>query len=246
MNWKTAFSTAIGKKLLMGATGLFLITFLIVHCYINAQVFYNDGGANFNVLAHFMGTNPVIRFIEIGLMVFLVWHIVLGLQLWFKNMGRRKTRYEVKPGNKTSPWYSRAMGILGTLILLFLILHLSAFWIPNRGNQIMKGEELDLFQRMADAFSNPIIVAIYIFGCVSLAWHLVHGFYSAFQTFGLTTHRYKGLIRNIGIGFSIIVPLIFALMPLWFYGGSQGWFDMQPSVFHQQVGPGLESPFSSH
>ncbi len=81
MNWKAAFSTAIGKKLLMGATGLFLIIFLLVHCYINAQVFYNDGGAHFNVLAHFMGSNPLMRAIEIGLFVFLIWHIILGLQL---------------------------------------------------------------------------------------------------------------------------------------------------------------------
>lgn len=234
MNWKAAFSTNIGRKLLMGATGLFLVTFLVVHCYVNAQIFYNDGGANFNVYAHFLGTNPIVRILEIGLMVFLLWHIILGLQLWFKNMARRKTRYAVKPGNKTSSWYSRSMGILGTLILLFLILHLSAFWVPNRAHQITEGEERDLFSMMASAFSNPIIVIVYILGCFSLAWHLVHGFYSAFQTFGLTTHRYKKLIYNIGVAFSIIVPLIFALMPVWFYAGAQGWFDMTPSVFEMQ------------
>jgi len=236
MNWKAAFSTAIGKKLLMGATGLFLIVFLVVHCYINAQVFYNDGGEHFNTLAHFMGTNPIIRFIELGLIAFLLWHIILGLQLWFKNMSRRKVKYAVKAGNATSSWYSRSMGILGSLILIFLVVHLSAFWIPNRGSQLIEGYELDLFQRMADAFSNPLLVVIYVLGCIALAWHLVHGFYSAFQTFGLTTHRYKGLIRSVGVGFAIIVPLIFAAMPLWFYGGSQGWFDMTPSVFQHELG----------
>lgn len=235
MNWKAAFSTAIGKKLLMGATGLFLVTFLVVHCYINAQVFYNDGGATFNIYAHFMGTNPIIRTIEIGLMAFLLWHIILGLQLWFRNMARRKTKYAVKPGNKTSSWYSRSMGILGTLILLFLIIHLDAFWIPNRGSQLTTGEEIDLFQKMADKFANPVMVVVYVLGCFSLAWHLVHGFFSAFQTFGLTTHRYKKLIYNIGVGFSIIVPLVFALMPVWFYAGSQGYFEMMPSVFGTQV-----------
>lgn len=244
MNWKTAFSTAIGKKILMGATGLFLITFLVVHCYINAQVFYNDGGENFNVLAHFMGTNPVIRVIEIGLMVFLIWHTILGLQLAIRNRSRRKERYAVNPGPKTSRWYSRSMAILGTLILLFLILHLSAFWLPNRANQIVEGEEGDLFAMMAEKFSNPIIVVIYILGCVSLAWHLVHGFYSAFQTFGLTTHRYKLGIRRVGAAFSILVPLIFALMPIWFYAGAQGWFPMKPSVFHHQVNPELQGPLS--
>jgi len=241
MNWKAAFSTAIGKKLLMGATGLFLITFLIVHCYINAQVFYNDGGANFNVYAHFMGTNPIIRTIEIGLMVFLLWHIILGLQLWFKNMARRKTKYAVKPGNKTSRWYSRSMGILGTLILMFLVVHLSEFWIPNRGSQIRTGEEIDLFSRMALVFANPWMVVIYVLGCFSLAWHLVHGFFSAFQTFGLTTHRYKKMIRSIGVGFSIIVPLAFALMPLWFYAGSQNMFNMKPSVFAHQGDPLIDT-----
>ncbi len=239
MNWKAAFSTAIGRKLLMGATGLFLILFLLVHCYVNAQVFYNDGGANFNVYAHFLGTNPLVRIMEVGLMVFLLWHIILGLQLWIKNMSRRSTKYAVKPGNKTSRWYSRSMGILGTLILLFLIVHLSAFWLPNRSNQIVEGEELDLFTRMADAFSNIIVVVIYVLGCISLAWHLAHGFFSAFQTFGLTTHRYKGMIKTIGFAFSIIIPLIFALMPIWFYGGTHGWFEMNPSVFHLQVDPEL-------
>ncbi len=242
MNWSTAFSTAIGKKLIMGATGLFLITFLVVHCYINAQIFYNDGGANFNTLAHFMGTNPVVRVIEIGLMVFLLWHIVLGLRLWFRNLARRKVRYAVKPGSKTNRWYSRSMGILGTLILLFLVVHLAAFWAPNRTSQLVEGEELDLFGRMAAAFTNPVLVAVYLFGCLSLAFHLVHGWYSAFQTFGLTTHRYKRLIRSSGTAFSVLVPLIFALMPIWFYAGAKGWFHMKPSVFHEQVNPHLQGP----
>jgi succinate dehydrogenase / fumarate reductase cytochrome b subunit len=234
MNWKAAFSTNVGRKLLMGATGLFLIIFLLVHCYINAQVFYNDGGAHFNTLAHFMGTNWLIHAIEIGLFVFLIWHAVLGLQLWFKNMGRRKSRYAMKSG-KTSSWYSRSMGILGTLILLFLIIHLRNFWAPNRVEYWFGNGEKDLFSMMADDFSNVVMVAIYVLGCFSLAWHLMHGFFSAFQTFGLATHRYKGLIRTMGVAFSIIVPLIFAAMPVWFYAASQGWFYMQPSVFGHEM-----------
>lgn len=236
MNWKAAFSTAIGKKLLMGATGLFLVIFLVVHCYINAQVFYNDGGANFNTLAHFMGTNPVIRFIEIFLMIFLVWHAVLGLQLWAKNRNRRNTRYAVAAGSKTSSWYSRSMGILGTLILLFLVMHLKNFWAPNRISQTIGHGEIDLFADMAEHFADPLMVIVYVLGCFSLAWHLVHGFYSAFQTFGLATNRYKGMIRSTGVAFSIIVPLVFALMPIWFYAGSQHWFEMTPSVFSHEIG----------
>lgn len=217
MNWKTAFSTAIGKKLIMGLTGLFLIIFLVVHCYVNAQIFWNDGGVTFNEHAHFFGTNPVIRTIEIGLFVFLIWHIIQGLSLAIRNRGRRSSRYAVSAGNKTSRWYSRSMGLLGTLILLFLVVHLSEFWIPNRGSQLVTGEEIDLFEKMKAAFSVPWLVAIYVVGCISLAFHLLHGFYSAFQTLGLATHRYKGLIRGLGVAFSIIVPLVFVAMPIAFY-----------------------------
>ncbi|HMG69392.1 MAG TPA: succinate dehydrogenase cytochrome b subunit [Chitinophagaceae bacterium] len=217
MNWKDYFSTSIGKKLQMSLTGLFLILFLVVHCYINAQIFYMDGGVRFNEAAHFMGTNFVIRTVEIGLFAFLILHIVQGLLLWAKNRSRRTVGYNVSAGNKTSPWYSRSMALLGTLILLFLIVHLSKFWGPNRLSQTMGNGELPLYTMMRDEFSNLWVVVIYLCGVTALAWHLLHGFYSAFQTLGLGTHRYKGIIKCTGIAFSIIIPLIFAMMPVAFY-----------------------------
>jgi succinate dehydrogenase / fumarate reductase cytochrome b subunit len=217
MSWKNSFSTSVGKKLQMALTGLFLILFLVVHCYVNAMIFWNDGGEKFTEAAHFMGTNVVIRITEIGLFAFLILHIVQGLKLWAKNRSGRSVRYAVSAGNATSKWYSRSMGILGTLILLFLVIHISAFWAPNRASQTMGNGELDLYGMMRDTFQNPIIVVIYLFGCISLAWHLVHGFYSAFQTLGLATNRYKGMIKAVGVGFSIIVPIIFALMPIAFF-----------------------------
>jgi succinate dehydrogenase / fumarate reductase cytochrome b subunit len=219
MNWKSAFSTSIGKKLQMSLTGLFLIVFLLVHCYINAQIFYNDGGERFKEAAHFMGTNFVIRTIEIGLFAFLILHVVQGLMLWAKNRARRTNRYAVSAGNKTSSWYSRSMALLGTLVLLFLILHLSKFWGPNRLSQTMGDGELDLYSMMRDEFQVTWVVIVYILGCIALGWHLLHGFYSAFQTLGMGTHRYKAIIKGIGVAFSIIVPIIFALMPISFYMG---------------------------
>src|SRR5215831_13939689 len=100
MNWKQYFSTSVGKKLQMSLTGLFLILFLIVHCYVNAQIFYNDGGARFSEAAHFMGTNFLIRTVEIGLFAFLILHIVQGLVLWARNKSRRKVGYSVNAGSK--------------------------------------------------------------------------------------------------------------------------------------------------
>ena len=217
MNWKASFSTSIGKKLQMSLTGLFLILFLLVHCYINAQIFYNDGGVRFNEAAHFMGTNFVIRAVELGLFGFLFLHIIQGLMLWSKNKARRAVGYQVKAGNKTSPWYSRSMALLGTLILLFLVLHLSKFWGPNRLSQTIGNGELHLYDMMKEEFQVAWVVVVYLLGCVALGWHLVHGFYSALQTLGLGTYKYKGLLKSIGIGFSIIVPIIFALMPVAFF-----------------------------
>lgn len=219
MNWKNYFTTSIGKKLLVGATGLFLIVFLVVHCYVNAMVFWPDQGKHFIVAAAFMGGNPAIRITEIGLFAALILHIVQGLMLWSQNVKRRAVGYAVKPGNKTSNWYSRSMGLLGTLILMFLILHLYHFWAPNRYGQAFDSawREEDLYNKMMLVFSQWWVVVVYVLGCISLAWHLMHGFYSAFQTFGLTTHRYKTIVKSVGIAFAIIVPAIFASMPIYMH-----------------------------
>lgn len=223
MNWKHYFTTSIGKKLVMGFTGLFLISFLIVHCYINAMIFVSRDA--FNAAADFMGTTIIIRIMEIGLFAGILLHIVQGYMLVSKNGGTRKEGYAVKAGNKTSAWYSRSMGLLGTLILLFLVVHIAHFWVPSRItgdlNEVMvRDREMhDLYQRMVDIFQSPIVVVVYLLGVFSLAWHLIHGFYSAFQTMGLTTHKYKKMIRNIGIAFSVIICLLFAAMPVSMFMG---------------------------
>ena len=221
MNWKQYFTTSIGKKILVGATGLFLIIFLVVHCYVNAMIFWPDNGQHFTDAAKFMGGNPAIRIVEIGLFAAFLLHIIQGLMLTAQNMNRRSTKYAVSAGNKTSKWYSRSMGLLGTLILLFLVIHLADFWAPNRYGQFFdpNWKDTDLYLKMIARFSTPWVVVVYVLGCFSLSWHLMHGFYSAFQTFGLGTHRYKGMIKTIGVAFAIIVPVIFASMPVSMYLG---------------------------
>lgn len=219
MNWKNYFSTSIGKKIIVGATGLFLVLFLVVHAYVNAMIFWMDDGRHFTEAAGFMGGNVAVRILEIGLFAFLILHMVQGLSLAAQNAKRRNTRYQVSAGNATSKWYSRSMGLLGTLILLFLILHLYHFWAPNRYGQAfdIAWKEEDLYHKMLLVFSQLWVVVVYVLGCISLAWHLMHGFYSGFQTFGLTTHRYKNIIRSVGVGFAVVVPAIFASMPVYLY-----------------------------
>ena len=132
MKWSEFFTSSVGKKLVMALTGLFLISFLVVHAGINACIWANDGGVMFNKAAHFMGSMVVIRIAEIGLFVGIFIHIIQGYVLEFSNRSKRKTGYNVSLGNKGSKWYSRSMGLLGTILLLFFIIHWYHFWIPSR------------------------------------------------------------------------------------------------------------------
>jgi succinate dehydrogenase / fumarate reductase cytochrome b subunit len=217
MTPKNSIFSSVTKKIIMGLSGIFLVLFLLVHCGLNALVFLNDGGETFLHTAHFMGTNPLMRTLEIGLVIGFLVHIVDGLYLWYQNKKARPVDYNYLNASKNSTWYSRSMGLLGTILLFFLIIHASDFWIPNRMNQFMTGEEINLFQKMSEEFKNPIIVLVYVFACFSLFWHLLHGFKSAFQSLGLNHNKYNGLIHNVGVLFSIIVPLLFAIMPVAFY-----------------------------
>lgn len=179
----------------------------------------------FNAAADFMATCVAMRILEVGLFAGIFLHIIQGFMLVRKNASTRGERYAVSAGNKTSAWYSRSMGLLGTLIFLFLILHINHFWVPSRITGGLNPTEVhgvgmhDLYQKMIDIFQTPWVVVVYLLGVFSLAWHLIHGFYSAFQTMGLTMPKYKALIRTVGIIFSIVICLLFALMPVSMFMG---------------------------
>jgi len=214
--------SSIGKKLIMGITGLFLVSFLVVHCLLNAFIFANDGGLLFNSGAHFMGTNVLIRIMEVVLFIGLIAHMVQSLILTLQNNKARPVKYAIQNGAANSKWYSRSMGLLGTLLLFFLIVHLAHFWVKSRITGIhtedANGHE-NMYAIMQEVFKNIWVVIIYVLGCISLGYHLAHGFQSAFQTLGLNHPKYTPLIKTTGLWFSIIISLIFAAMPVTMYLG---------------------------
>jgi len=216
MSEKSFFlSSSIGKKISMGLTGLFLISFLIVHVSVNSCIFINDGGITFNAAAHFMATNPLIRLIEIGLFAGLILHIIFALLLTLENKKARPIGYLKINGSANSDWYSRSMGILGSLLLIFLVVHLAHFWIDTKIAVFTgKADNHNTFHEMKEVFSKWYIVALYLIGVGSLLFHILHGFQSAFQTLGLNHKKYTPIIKKIGIWFSIIVCLLFASMPV--------------------------------
>ena len=222
----------------MALSGLFLISFLVVHVGINSCIYndlgifnHNDDGKMFNRAAHFMGASYVIRIIEIGLFIGFFIHIIQGYVLEVQNRKRRSTGYKVKMGTEGSRWYRKSMGLLGTIILLFLIIHISNFWIPSRITQDLPEKQYipggaithDLFSRMVEVFQNPWMVILYVLACISLAWHLVHGFQAAFRSLGVHNKSFLAMAKSFGIGFSILVPLLFALMPVSMYFGWVGY-----------------------
>jgi len=203
----------------MASSGLFLISFLIVHASVNALIFCNDKGKTFTVGAHFMATNPIIRTIEIILIFGFIIHIIQGLILWKKNKKARSVQYFYKDNTPGVTWYSKSMTLLGTLILLFLVIHTQNFWIPNRIHQFQYGEELPLYEMIIEKFQSPIEVGIYIIGCLSLGWHLLHGFQSAFRSIGISSGKYNNLLLKLSYGFAIILPATLAMMPVSIYWG---------------------------
>ncbi len=223
MSWVTkTLNSTLGRKLLMALTGLFLILFLVVHLAGNLQLLAGDEGDAFNVYAHSMSTNPLIRIVSIFNFAFIILHVVYSILLTRHNKKARPVEYAVTKPSANSAWSSRNMGILGTVILIFILIHLRGFWYRLKFGTPDKvtigGDEYDnAFIIVEETFKNPIYVVFYVISMAFLAFHLSHGFASAFQTIGLNHKKYSPLIQKIGMGFSILVPALFALIPIVMY-----------------------------
>ncbi|QEC54642.1 succinate dehydrogenase cytochrome b subunit [Flavisolibacter ginsenosidimutans] len=230
MKWSHFFTSAVGRKIVMALTGIFLITFLIVHVGLNACIFADwvdtsDNGEMFNKAAHFMGSTIVTRILEIVLFLGFIVHIVQGYAVEAKNRARRGQGYQVSLGNRGSTWMSRSMALLGTLIFLYLIMHVAQFWVPSRITKTLEEVSYDggrtqmhnLFLRMYEVFQQPVVVVLYLVGVLALGFHLWHGFTSSFRSIGVHNKKYLSLLKGLGYGFTVIVCIMFALMPISMY-----------------------------
>lgn len=205
----------------MSLTGIFLILFLTVHLIGNLQLLNNDGGESFNIYADFMGHNPLIQTISIGNFFFILLHAFIGIILWLQNRSARGSRYAVQTTANTT-FTSRNMAWFGIIIFVFLLVHLFQFWLQMKVGNVdpveYNGAEVkNLYAEVSVAFSNIGFVIFYAICMLVVAFHLNHGFQSAFQTLGLNHKKYTPLIKGLGTAYSVIVPLGFAIIPLAFY-----------------------------
>lgn len=224
MNWFVTFLTSKnGQKFVMSITGLFLISFLLVHLLGNLQLLKDDGGVSFNTYAHFMVHNPLIEVISIGLYLGILLHAIQGVALTMKNKSARgKKGYSVNLYQAKS-WYSANMALLGTLILFFILIHMGDFWLKYKfGNTLpmttIEGvEQKDLYWGVKNSFSQLWIVVVYVVAMVVLYFHLLHGFWSAFQTLGINSRKYTPVIKWVAKVFSFVICLGFVIIPIYMY-----------------------------
>ena len=195
------FSSSLGRKYLMAITGLFLCSFLLIHLIGNVTLFTDP--VQFNEYTRFMSSNPLIRVMEIVLVVGFLAHIIDAIMLTKANKTAQPVKYAMD--KKKSTWYSRNMGLTGTIILAFLILHLQSFWYGYKFGDVAmtldsSGTDIkDMYTMVVAAFSQSWYSAIYVVAMILLGTHLNHGFQSAFQSMGLRHKKYTPAIKKAGI-----------------------------------------------
>ena len=215
---KNLFSTSIGKKFAMAISAIFLMIFLLQHFIINiTSVFSED---IFNMLSHFMGTNPLVQFILQPILIAgVLFHFIMGFYLEIQNRKAAKYEYQKEKGSANSTWMSRNMITSGLVILAFLVLHFIDFWVPEMNYKYIEFLPEDpnrYYEELVHKFQNPFRVAMYCISFVLLALHLLHGFTSSLRSMG-TNKSYVSSAKTAGIIYSIGIPLGFCVIAIFHY-----------------------------
>ncbi|MBK7641827.1 MAG: succinate dehydrogenase cytochrome b subunit [Planctomycetes bacterium] len=212
MAWlQKLFGSSIGKKLWMALTGLLLLGFLVVHLAENLLLFSDRDGAAFDGYVHTLTSFAWIPLAELVLAGLFLAHIVQAIRVSLQNRAARSTPYALNPGHGGRTLASKSMLVTGSIVLLFLILHLAQFRFGDaaareRMAALVRGE-----------FEKPLVLAAYLLGLMALAIHLSHGIQSALQTLGLSHPRYTPLLQKLSVLIAVLLALGFASMPVYFF-----------------------------
>jgi succinate dehydrogenase / fumarate reductase cytochrome b subunit len=209
-NWLTS---SIGKKFIMALTGLLLILFLVVHLINNLFLFIGPEMFNNNV-AMLDGIKPLIRVVEVVLAILFIYHAYNALTLWWANKQANPDKYAINGSKENSTLYSRWMVITGTIILIFLFVHLGTLWVTYNFGM---GESEEFYEVIHNLFSNPLWALFYLVVMILLGFHMNHAFQSAFQTMGWNHKKYFPLVQKIGTAIAIIFTIGFGSIPIYFF-----------------------------
>ncbi|MDI6766804.1 MAG: succinate dehydrogenase cytochrome b subunit [Bacteroidota bacterium] len=207
------YNSSVGKKLLVGLTGLLLISYLVIHLFGNLLIFRNDAGRAFDEYAEILPQVVVIRVIEVGLFLIFLFHIITAAYTWLVNKQAAGKQYKVWKKGQTSKLSSRTMLLSGSIVFIFLVIHMQQFWYTSRYEA---GEHFSMYEVVRATLSEPVYGIFYLIAMFLLGFHLRHGFQSAFQTFGLRDKKFTPIIELVGAIFWLLIPLAFASMPFYF------------------------------
>jgi succinate dehydrogenase / fumarate reductase cytochrome b subunit len=211
MNWLVkTFTSSIGKKQVMAVTGLCFCLFITVHLMGNFTI-YAGKDSFLSYVDHLHSVEALVTLAEIGLVFLAVFHIGMGLFLFFENRRARPAPYAVKKsagGQTIGSWTAPYTGVL---ILVFLIFHLIKFRLVDKMT-------IDDFVILSKTFADfGFWTLFYIAGVILVAVHVSHGFWSGFQTLGLSHPKYMPLIERLAIIFSLVIGIGFASIPVFLF-----------------------------
>ena len=205
----------------MALTGLFLCLFLAVHLAGNLQLLLPEDKAmiQFNLYSKILSGNYFIKAVSWLLFLSIALHSIYALIITIKNRKASGSAYAYDRRKVVSTWYSRNMGLLGSIILLFLIIHLKDFWYQYSYGALPLDEEgnKDLFSIVVSAYGRWWYVALNIIAFIALGYHLLHGFYSAFKTLGVYQSKLSKALYYLGVGFTLVITTGFIIIPLFVY-----------------------------
>lgn len=212
---KQFMNSSIMRKVAMGLSGFFLITFLTLHVSLNmTSVFSKD---LFNAVSHFMGYNWLVQYIGQPILAFGVFfHFFMGFVLEIQNRKARPIAYAYNKPSANSSWSSRNMIISGLVILSFLSLHWYDFWFQELNYKYIAMEmpnPIRYYDDLMHKFKNPVRICFYCMAFILLGFHLWHGFYSSMQSVGFD-NKYARALAKFGRVFAIAVPVGFVFIAL--------------------------------
>lgn len=213
--------SSVGKKFLMGLTGLMLIGFVTMHLLGNLLLF-NDNPNLFNEYSHtLINLGALLYVVEAGLVLFFILHIYSGVSVYHTNKRARPDRYTVlkstgHPSRQNIS--SRSMIVTGGVLGVFVVLHIITFKYGPYYTTTVDGVEMrDLYRLVREVFQNPLYVGWYVFAMILLGSHLRHGFWSAFQSLAFYHPRYTPIIYGTGVTLAVVLASGYVAIPVWIY-----------------------------
>lgn len=216
------FTSTLFRKTLAAISGLFLILFLAGHLAGNLQLILLRGEIaqkQFNQYALFMTTNPIVNILSLLTYGSIILHTLLTLSLSIQTRAARPVKYEKSSGLKNTTFSANNMAFLGTIILLFIVVHLRSFWYQMHFGEINMDPwgNKDLYTVTVVAFKEIWYTMFYVISMFFLGFHLKHGVESVFQTVGIKTRKYLIPIHYFSTTIAIVLPLLFASIPIIIY-----------------------------